>query len=135
MLSAVSIDMISGLAGEDGACVGAQAVRVRLYRLVESRAWIDAAFALVMLELPQWKVRRMVYEDGLWLCSLSRHPNAPARLADCAEARHESLPLAILAALSEAGKQEPEARRRTSVPRCTLSDGAVGGRMCCDNFA
>ena len=41
-------------------------------RLIESGAWTDAALALVEIELPAWKLRRLVLEDGEWLCSLSK---------------------------------------------------------------
>jgi hypothetical protein len=46
-------------------------------RLIESGALTDAALALVEIELPTWKLRHLVLEDGEWLCSLSR-PNLPA---------------------------------------------------------
>ena len=61
-----------------------------------ARAWNDAALALVELELPAWKLRRLVHENGKWHCSLSRHPNLPVALDDTATASHEVLPLAIL---------------------------------------
>jgi len=44
----------------------------RIDQLIEARAWNDAALALVELELPAWKLRRLVYEDGEW----------PARFSD-----------------------------------------------------
>ena len=62
--------------------------------LIEARAWNDAALTLVELELPAWKQRRLIYEDGKWHCSLSRHPNLPVALDDTATASHEVLPLA-----------------------------------------
>jgi len=37
--------------------------------LIESEAWTEAALALVELELPLWKLRRLVHEEGIWLCS------------------------------------------------------------------
>src|SRR5580692_10911368 len=43
----------------------------RIDRLIELEAWTEAALALVELQLPQWKLRRLVYEEGAWLCSLS----------------------------------------------------------------
>ena len=55
----------------------------RIDQLIEARAWNDAALALVELELPAWKLRRLVYEDGEWHCSLSRQPNLPVALEDC----------------------------------------------------
>jgi hypothetical protein len=106
----------------------------RIDRLIESEAWTEAALALVELELPQWKLRRLVYEEGVWLCSLSKPWNLPVWLGDCVETRHESLPLAILCALIEAhlcGK--PPAA--SSVPRCRTQSSSPAEIMCCDNFA
>ena len=54
----------------------------RMERLIESGAWTDAAMALVESEMPGWKLRRLVYENGEWFCSLSRQPNMPADLDD-----------------------------------------------------
>jgi hypothetical protein len=70
------------------------ATAARIDELIEARAWNDAALTLVELELPAWKQRRLIYEDGKWHCSLSRHPNLPVALDDTATASHEVLPLA-----------------------------------------
>jgi len=106
-------------------------------RLIESEAWTEAALALVELEIPQWKLRRLVYEDGTWLCSLSKQWNLPAWLSDNAETRHESLPLAILTALIEAHQcAEPSSGRvASSVPQCRTESSSPVEIMCCDNFA
>lgn len=108
----------------------------RINRLIESEAWTDAALALVELELPQWKLRRLVYEEGIWLCSLSKQWNVPIWLSDNAESRHESLPLAILSALIAARRcGEPPSRRATgSVPQCCAESSSPFETMCCDNF-
>jgi hypothetical protein len=105
-------------------------------RLIGSQAWTDAALALIEHELPSWKLRRLVYEEGAWLCSLSRQWNLPIWLSDNAEARHESLPLAILAAVIEARRcgEPPFKRAATSVPQCRAQTGSVE-TICCDNFA
>jgi hypothetical protein len=102
-------------------------------RLIECRAWTDAALALLELELPAWKVRRLIYENGEWLCSLSRQPNLPLEIDDTTDASHEVLPLAILSAFVEA-------RRRASTPHgATLVDpqqrSVPADIICCDNFA
>ncbi len=101
-------------------------------RLAEAGAWTDAALALIALELPGWKVRRLVYENGEWLCSLSRQPNLPITLDDTADAAHEALPLAIVLAFVEA-------RRRTGAPlqffpAIPQAGQAPGLALCCDNF-
>ena len=51
--------------------------KLRINRLIAAGAWTDAALALVELELPQWSLRRIVYEDGEWHCCLSRQPQLP----------------------------------------------------------
>ena len=43
----------------------------RIERLIGSGAWLDAALALIDLELPQWQVRRIAYGAGEWHCALS----------------------------------------------------------------
>jgi hypothetical protein len=106
---------------------------VRIDRLVEAGAWTDAAFALIDLELPAWKLRRLVYEDGEWHCALSRQPNLPVAFDDSVEASHEALPLAVLRAFVEA-------RRRSSTVPATISavpqvQLAPDQMICCDNFA
>jgi hypothetical protein len=81
---------------------------VRIDRLIAAGAWTDAALALIELELPAWKLRRLVYEDGEWHCCLSKQPSLPVAFDETADASHEVLALAILSAFLEA-------RRRTSV--------------------
>ena len=56
---------------------------VRLKQLLESGAWTDAALALLELELPQWKVRRIVCDDGEWHCRLSAQPWLPEGFRRC----------------------------------------------------
>ena len=109
----------------------------QINRLIESEAWTEAAFALVELELPLWKLCRLVYEECDWLCTLSKQWNLPVWLGDTVETRHESLPLAILSALIEAQQNgEPPARRAaSSVPQCRVESSSVVETMCCDNFA
>jgi hypothetical protein len=109
----------------------------RIDRLIESEAWTEAALALIELELPFWRLRRLVYEEGAWLCTLSRQWSLPAWLSDNAETRHQSLPLAILSALIEADQcGEPSSRPiATSVPQCGVESSSPVQPMCCDNFA
>jgi hypothetical protein len=116
-----------------GCAAGAAAVD----RLIASQAWTEAALALVEHELPLWKLRRLVCEDGVWLCSLSKQRNLPIWLSDNAEASHESLPLAILAAFLEARRrpEPPVVRSLSSVPQCRTESGSPLESMCCDNFA
>jgi len=105
----------------------------RIERLIESGAWTDAALALIESEIPSWKLRRLVYENGEWFCSLSRQPNLPADLDDSVDAAHHILPLAILRAFVEARRWSKAATDSTSgVPQLRP---AAGGVVCCDNFA
>ena len=109
------------------------ATKARVNRLIESGAWTDATLALVELELPQWKLRRLVYEDGEWFCSLSKEPRLPLDLDELAEAGHENLPLAILIALIEARRATAvSAPRPTAVPQVGRVQGYA---VCCDNFS
>src|ERR1700730_15764087 len=80
----------------------------RLDGLVRANAWTDAALALLALEMPNWKLRRLEYEDGEWVCSLSTRPNVPVEIDDTADARHEVLPLAILSAFLGARRKNSE---------------------------
>ena len=107
---------------------------LRLDQLIEAGAWSDAALALIELELPAWKLRRLVYEDGEWFCSLSKQPNLPVALDDTADACHEVLPLAILSAFVEA-RRKTSAVRETSSPTVPQVRPTSGYAICCDNFA
>jgi hypothetical protein len=78
------------------------AAKLKVHTLIDNGAWTDAVLALLELELPLWNVRRLVWEDGEWFCSLSKQPWLPLGVDDLAEASHESLPLAILLALVDA---------------------------------
>jgi hypothetical protein len=105
----------------------------RIDRLIEAGAWTDAALALIELELPAWKVRRLLYENGEWFCSLSRHPGLPAAFDESADANHEILPLAVLRAFIEAQRRSVmPSEFATTVPRFRPMTEAV---LCCDNFA
>jgi len=106
----------------------------RLDQLIEAGAWSDAALTLVELELPAWKLRRIVYEDDEWFCSLSRQPNLPVALDDTADACHAVLPLAILTAFVEA-RRRTNVTRGTSLPIVPRVCPISGFAVCCDNFA
>jgi hypothetical protein len=137
---AVTADLMAKVV--TGACTrrtlpSCAAKAAKIDRLVELEAWTEAALAVVELELSQWRLRRLVCEEGVWLCSLSKQWNLPAWLDDSAEARHESLPLAILGALIEARQcAEPLPRPAAqSVPQCGGGSASPVDVMCCDNFA
>src|SRR5258708_14156248 len=65
--NAVTADIMSDVI--DQACrrfpsLGQSEKSFRLERLLESGAWTDAALALIDLELPQWQLPRIAYDEG-----------------------------------------------------------------------
>lgn len=105
----------------------------RLKKLIESGAWTDAALVLAELELPQWKVRRIVCDDGEWHCQLSAQPWLPEGFDEVVEAFHRELPLALLAAVVQARRQAVTA----APPDGPVADVILNSdpiRICCDNF-
>ena len=103
-------------------------------RLIGSQAWTDAALALIDLELPQWQVRRIAYDEGEWRCALSRARELPEWLDQSIETRHADLPLAILSAYLDAQRTSASSRP-TSVPMVPRDANTVYTPLCCDNFA
>ena len=106
----------------------------RIERLIRAGAWTDAALALIELELPQWQVRRIVYDEGEWHCALSRQRELPDWLDQSIEARHADLPLAILSAFVDAQRVSTPSIR-TSVPTVPREANPLHEPVCCDNFA
>ncbi len=111
-----------------------RARKAHINQLIESGAWIDVGLALIENELPQWKLRRLIYDDGAWHCSLSLQPNLPAGLDETAEASHDLLALAILSAFLEAC-QRHAAVRAVNSPIMPQARSASEYAVCCDNFA
>jgi hypothetical protein len=105
----------------------------KIERLIGPGAWTDATLALIAFELPQWKLRRILYEHGEWHCSLSKQPQLPMGLDEIAEGSHESLPLAILIALLQA-LRDP-AGRESGMTGVLQVNPLARHAMCCDNFA
>jgi hypothetical protein len=106
-------------------------------RLIEAEAWTEAALAVIELALPQWQLVRLAFDDGEWCCTLARHWQLPEWLDDTVDARHASLPLAILAAVVEARQASREAAGATprTVPTFRRSPGGSLDALCCDDFA
>jgi hypothetical protein len=106
----------------------------RVIRLAEMGAWTEASLALIQLELPRWTARRLIYESGEWLCSLSQEPNMPMALDDCAEASHEVLALAMLCAFLEACRKRHGPQESVSaVPQ--VAQPSVDHIMPCENYS
>jgi hypothetical protein len=105
----------------------------RVQRLIESGAWTDAALALIDLELPQWQVRRIAYDEGEWHCALSRQRELPEWLDQSVEARHADLALAILSAFVETQRISAPSSR-PSVPAVRRDANPLYEAVCSDNF-
>jgi hypothetical protein len=114
--------------------VGRTAKTARIERLIGSQAWTDATLALIDLELPQWQVRRIAYDEGEWHCALSRAREIPEWLDQSIETRHANLPLAVLSAYLDA-RYVSAPSQRTSVPIVPRDANAFYTPFCCDNFA
>jgi hypothetical protein len=114
--------------------VGQSEKTARIERLIASEAWTDTVFALIELELPQWQVRRIAYDEGEWHCALSRERELPEWLDQSIEAHHPDLPLAILSAFVDAQRISSPSTR-TSVPIVQRDANALYEPLCSDNFA
>ena len=114
--------------------IGQPEKTARIEQLIGSEAWTDLALALIDLELPQWQVRRIAYDEGQWHCALSRQRELPEWLDQSIETHHADLPLAILSAFVEARRHSLTASegRPKSVPQVRPRQGYA---ICCDNFA
>jgi hypothetical protein len=133
---AVTADLVEQIIGET--CrrfpsVGQTDKTAKIRRLMQSKAWTDAALALIDLELPQWQVRRIAYDEGEWYCALSRERELPDWLDSSIEARHPDLALAILSAFVEAQRISAPSSR-TSVPTVSRDANPLYEPVCCDNF-
>jgi hypothetical protein len=133
---AVTADIMSDVVGQ--ACrrfpsLGQSEKSFRLERLLESGAWTDAALALIDLELPQWQLRRIAYDEGEWHCALSRQRELPDWLDSAIEARHADLALAMLGAFVEA-QRIAAPTIQTSVPAVPQDANPMYEPMLCDNL-
>jgi hypothetical protein len=132
----VTADIMSDVIGQ--ACrrfpsLGQNEKSRRLERLLESGAWTDAALALIDLELPQWQLRRIAYDEGEWHCALSRQRELPDWLDSAIEARHADLALAMLGAFVEA-QRVSTSTSRTSVPAVRQDANPIYEPVLCDNL-
>jgi hypothetical protein len=133
---AVTADVMSDVIGQ--ACrrfssLGQSEKSFRVERLLESGAWTDAALALIDLELPQWQLRRIAYDEGEWHCALSRQRELPDWLDSAIEAHHADLALAILNAFVEA-RRIAAPTIQTSVPAVPQDANPMYEPVLCDNL-
>jgi len=104
-----------------------------LHRAAAETCGVDAALARIVAQAPEWKLRRLVYEDGEWCCTLSRQPDLPLDLDDTADGRDETIASAIVAALTEARARTAGSRAAAAMtPR---AQPALGCAACCDDFS
>src|SRR5580765_6264617 len=113
---------------------GQSSKTARIERLIQSGAWTDAVMALIDLELPQWQVRRIAYDEGEWHCALSRQRELPEWLDQSIESHHADLPLAILSAFVDAQRVAAPSSS-TSVPIVPREARALYEPLLTDNFA
>lgn len=106
----------------------------RTMRLVDAQAWTDAALALMELELPLWRVRRIAYDEGEWHCALSRERELPDWLDAAVEAHHIDLALALLSAFIEVQALAVEVSR-PSVPTVRPAMDQLYEPIGCENFS
>jgi len=99
----------------------------RAEQLIGSGAWIDAVLALLTLELPQWQLRRLVYDDGEWHCALSSQREMP-----------EWLDQSIDASLIVAEKFQCVASKSfksAELPCLLRDDPELGGKIRLQNYS
>jgi hypothetical protein len=113
--------------------IGRTGKKARIERLIGSEAWTDAALALIDLELPQWRLRRIAYDEGEWHCALSQQRELPDWLDQTIEARHADLPLAILSAFVDAQVISTPSSR-TGVPFMPREANPLYEPVLTDNF-
>jgi hypothetical protein len=112
---------------------GQNASAARIERLLSADALAEATLTLIDLELPQWHLRRVIYDGGEWYCALSRERELPDWLDQPVEAHHHDLALAILAAFVEA-QAVTAPLSRPSVPASRREANVFFAQMC-DNLA
>src|ERR1700693_4738219 len=127
----VTAKLLSDVIGETWRRPTAKTARIE--RLIGTGAGTDAALALIDLELPQWQVRRIVYDGGEWHCALSRQRELPDWLDQSIESCHADLPLALLSAFIDAQRIAAPSSK-TSVPTVPRDASTLYQPVCCDNF-
>ncbi|MGA8819232.1 MAG: hypothetical protein WB624_18215 [Xanthobacteraceae bacterium] len=68
--------------------------------MIEAGAQVDATLALVELELPQWRLRRLLFDNDQWFCALSRQFYFSVEFDDTADGHHADPVLAMLERIS-----------------------------------
>lgn len=101
-------------------------------QLMKATAWNEMVLFLIEIEIPRWKLRRILYEDGEWHYSLSTQRELPDWLDEAVDANHRVLALALTRGFVEALRHDRlRHEQRSSVP--LVRDGPIG-LVNCDNF-
>jgi len=130
-------DLVTAVAAE-AYCdekTGQDHIPTQLQGMISAGAWMDAGLALVADKLPQWKLRRLAYDEGQWHCALSLQPDLPDWLDQAIETAHRDPSLAILSAFVEALRQLPETPRATRRPTVPHVRPTLDETILCENFA
>jgi hypothetical protein len=100
---------------------------------VQIGAWTDAAIIFMKMELPRWKLRRLVYDEGEWHCAISHQRDLPEWLDATIETHHNDLSIALLKSIVEAIRQDMS----QDAPTLNIWTKPIDQRnlICCDNFA
>ncbi|MCG2630520.1 hypothetical protein L6654_28205 [Bradyrhizobium sp. WYCCWR 13023] len=106
----------------------------RLMQLIDAEAWTDVALALMELELPLWRVRRIAYDEGEWHCALSRERELPDWLDAAVEGCHGDLAIALMSAFVEVQALAVEASR-PSVPSVRPAIDPLYEPVACENVS
>lgn len=85
----------------------------QISKLIAAGAFTEAVLTLVEFELPQWKLRRLAYDEEQWRCALSRQRKLPEWLEQSVEANHTDLTLAIALAYIKVLNSDEAPRRPT----------------------
>jgi hypothetical protein len=106
----------------------------RIERLIDEEAWEGVVLTVLRIALPNWSLRRFIFEDGEWFCSLSQALNLPINVDDTADGRHQSFSAAMMLAMIEALRRRPAPPESgaTVFPKVAPA-GALS--ICCDDFA
>ncbi len=104
----------------------------RLDHLVEAGAWNDAALALIALELPNWQLRRLTFDEGEWHCALSPERNMPDWLDDAVETHHADMASAILEAFR--GAIDRDGTSHLAIVPVSTTERTDFTPMLCENY-
>lgn len=102
----------------------------RIEHLIEAGSDVDAVRALIALTLPQWKLRQLAFDDGLWHCALSRCRALPCEFDQTANGCHADIGIAVLIAFVEAWQMASLDSDSIILPLSVTN----GDTLCCDNF-